>query len=58
MSYYQQQLSMFNKPGSTVKIQLSGENLDGDFKRTNCMDLNLECIQAMREFLDVIEAEL
>lgn len=58
MTYYEQQLAQINMPGGITKIQLSGPSLNGENITTNWMDLNQESIDALRDFLDVVESEL
>lgn len=58
MNYYDQQLNQFNKPNSITKVQFIGENLNNGEVKTNWMNLNKESIDAIRDFLDVVESEL
>lgn len=58
MNYYEQQLNQLNKPNAPVKIKLSGSEMSGDMAQTNWMNLNHESINALRDFLDVVESEL
>jgi len=58
MNYYDQQLNQFNKPNSITKVQFVGENLNNEEVKTNWMNLNKESIDAIRDFLDVVESEL